>query len=83
MKSLLIRDTTREERERIVAEAIGNTEGACDGCAPGIASMYDEYIEGIRELREVNMAFDARYVSGSTGPGERTGCGMNAPDSGD
>ena len=75
MKSLLIRDTTREERARIVAEAIGNTEGACDGCAPGIIRMYDEYIEGRMELREVNMAFRAGYISGREGP-EKPGCGM-------
>lgn len=75
MKSILIKDTTREERIQIVAEAIGNTEGACDGCAPGIERMYDDYIDGIRELREVNMDFRACYVSGAEGP-ERTGCEM-------
>lgn len=35
MKSYLIQDTTREEREKIVAESIGSVEAACDGCAPG------------------------------------------------
>ena len=30
MKSLLIADTTREEREQIVAEAVRNIDGACD-----------------------------------------------------
>ena len=54
MKSILVKDTTREERAAIVAEAIGNTEGACDGCAPGIVRMYDEYIEG----RETGGFFD-------------------------
>ena len=32
MKSLLIKDTTREEREQIVAESIGYIDGNCDGC---------------------------------------------------
>ena len=32
MRSILIADTTREERERIVAESIGNIDGVCDGC---------------------------------------------------
>ena len=76
MRSYLIKDTTRAEREQIVAEAIGCTEGACDGCAPGIISMYDDYIDGRRELREINMEFNARYLSGATGPAERSGCGM-------
>lgn len=73
MKSLLIRDTTREERERIVAESIGNIEGACDGCMPGIAEMYQAYIDGEKELREVNAAFSAGYVKEGD-PGVRTGC---------
>ena len=32
----LIKDTTREEREAIVAESLGNIEGSCDGCAAGL-----------------------------------------------
>lgn len=75
MKSLLIADTTREERERIVAEAIGNVDGLCDGCAPGLARMYQDYIDGKMELREVNMAFNAGYASGADGPA-RGGCGL-------
>ena len=73
MKSLLIADTTREERARIVAESIGNIDGACDGCRPGLAEMYEDYIEGRKELREINMEFNARYTSGRMGP-ERSGC---------
>ena len=71
--SRLIKDTSREERERIVAESIGNIDGACDGCAAGLADMYQDYIDGKRELREINMSFSARYVSGSTGP-DRGSC---------
>ena len=40
MKSISIRDTTREEREQIVAESVGNISGLCDGCSPGILEMY-------------------------------------------
>ena len=68
MKSLLIADTTREEREQIVAESVGNIDGACDGCSPGLIKMYQDYIEGKKELREVNMEFQARYMSGAAGP---------------
>ncbi len=75
MKSIRIADTTREEREQIVARSIGNIDGACDGCSPGLAEMYRDYIEGRRELREINMEFDARYVSGASGP-DRGGCGL-------
>ena len=74
MKSLLIKDTTREERERIVAESIGNINGSCDGCAAGLADMYQDYIDGLRELKEINMSFRARYVSGDEGP-QKKECG--------
>ena len=78
MKSLLIADTTREEREAIVAESIGNIDGACDGCSPGLIEMYQDYIEGRKELREVNMEFNARYASGAAGP-DRSGCDWANP----
>ena len=68
MKSLLIAATTREEREQIVAESIGNIDGACDGCSPGLIEMYKDYIEGRKELRQINMEFRARYTSGAMGP---------------
>lgn len=74
MKSILIADTTREERERILAESIGNIDGLCDGCSPGLLRMYEDYIEGRRELREINMEFRTRYSSGAAGP-DRGGCG--------
>ena len=71
--SYLIQDTTREERERIIAESLGNIEAGCDGCMAGLAEVYQAYIDGEKELREINMEFRARYVSGDQGP-ERAGC---------
>ena len=75
MKSLLIKDTTREEREQIVAESIGNVAGACDGCAAGVAEMYQDYIDGRKEIRDINMEFKAQYESGIEGP-EKNSCEM-------
>ena len=75
MSGYLIKDTTKEEREQIVAESLGNISASCDGCSSGIIEMYQDYIDGIKELRDINMEFHARYVSGNEGP-ERTGCGM-------
>ena len=65
----LICDTTKEEREKLVAEALGNIEATCDGCMPGLADMYQDYIDGKKELREINMEFQARYVKGDDMPG--------------
>jgi len=55
MAGYLIKDTTKEEREQIVAESLGNIEAACDGCMSGLAEMYQDYIDGKKELRENSM----------------------------
>ena len=55
--SILIKDTTKEERERIVAESIGNINGSCDGCMAGLADMYQDYIDGKKEIRDINNDF--------------------------
>lgn len=67
----LISETTREEREKIVAESLGAIEADCDGCMAGLAEMYQDYIDGKKELREINMAFQAHYVSGEENPNAR------------
>ena len=54
----LISETTKEEREAIVKESLGNIEASCDGCMSGLAEMYQDYIE-----------FNARYVKGEAMPG--------------
>ena len=74
MKSLLIKDTTKEEREKIVADSLGDISGTCDGCAAGLADMYQDYIDGKRELKEINMSFKAGYISGDDIP-QRPECG--------
>ena len=68
----LICDTTKEEREKLVAEALGNIEATCDGCMPGLADMYQDYIDGKKELREINMEFNARYIKGDEMPGRES-----------
>lgn len=76
MKSILIAHTTREEREQIVAESIGNIDGLCNGCSPGLINMYQDYIEGRRELREINMEFHARYTLGAMETDKSRACGV-------
>ena len=66
MSSILIKDTTREEREKIVADSIGNINGACDGCAVGLVEMYQDYIDGKKEIRDINMEFCVRHDPQST-----------------
>ncbi|MCR5799771.1 MAG: purine biosynthesis protein PurH [Lachnospiraceae bacterium] len=73
--SILIKDTTKAERERIVAESIGNINGSCDGCMSGLSDMYQDYIDGKREIREINESFKAHYESGDEGP-QKGECGF-------
>jgi hypothetical protein len=70
----LISETTKEEREKIVKDSLGNIDANCDGCMAGLADMYQDYIDGKRELREINMAFPARYVKDDDMDGRTGSC---------
>ena len=59
----LISETTKEEREKIVAESLGNIDAACDGCMSGLVEMYQDYIDGKKELREINMAVSYTHLT--------------------
>ncbi len=73
MKSLLIKDTTEDQRRAIVEESLGML-GSCDDCMGGLADMYDDYIYGKRELTEITMSFRTAYTTAMKGP-QRSGCG--------
>ena len=70
MKSLLIKDTTREEREEIVRRALWGGYGAecefCSGCdnmgGGRIDSLYQPYIDGEKEIAEINTEYRAPFV---------------------
>lgn len=55
---ILIAETTREERQQIVEDSVGSIDGLCDGCACGVLRMYDDYINGKKELAEINQIFE-------------------------
>lgn len=76
MAGYLIKDTTREERRKIVEESLGNISANCDGCMAGLAEMYEDYIEGRKEIRDINMEFNARYVKGGMDKEDRRSCPM-------
>ncbi|MBR3235613.1 MAG: hypothetical protein IKG11_08355 [Atopobiaceae bacterium] len=56
-RSKLIKDTTREERLRIVQEALawGDDCDGVSGLTSGVDAMYQPYIDGEMELFECNM----------------------------
>lgn len=61
MKSLLIKDTTVDERMDIVKEALkGFGDGECEGI--DMDDMYDDYIFGLKELAEINLEFSEKHA---------------------
>ena len=81
MSSLLIKDTTRAEREKIIRSSL-DCGGGCENCSScwlGGGSpfdMYQDYIDGKKALREINMEFNARYVRGDMDKEEKKSCPM-------
>ena len=67
---------TKEERKQIVEESLGNISANCDGCMARLADMYQDYIDGKKEIREINMEFNARYVRGDMDKEEKKSCPM-------
>ena len=64
MQSILIKDTTRAQREEIVRRSLSVCGGSCDGCSScgslgggRIEELYRPYIEGKKELREINEEY--------------------------
>lgn len=62
--AFLIKNTTREQREEIVRRSLSCGGGGCDECSGcgvyGLGDAYDmylPYIEGKKELRQINEEF--------------------------
>ena len=68
--TVLIKDTTREEREEIVRKALWGGCGAecefCSGCdnrgGGRIDILYQPYIDGEKEIAEINAEYRAPFV---------------------
>ena len=56
MKSYLIKDTTKEERIALIRQWIPDDE-AMEDCDIDLWDMYRDYINGTREIAEINAAF--------------------------
>lgn len=71
LESLLVQNTTEEERDRIVKESLGCGYSGCENCsscgvfgAGDIYEMYLPYIRGEKELDDITREFNARYLRG-------------------
>jgi len=66
MKSILIKDTTKEEREQIIRQSL-DCGGGCENCSScwlGGGSpwdIYQDYIDGKLEIREINERYTKEY----------------------
>ncbi len=67
--SLLIKDTTREEREQIIRLSL-DCGGGCENCSScwlgggNPFDMYQDYIDGKKEIEQINAEYHARYQRG-------------------
>lgn len=60
MKNILIKDTTKEERIAIIREWIPMDDGL-DDCDIDLWDMYRDYIDGKKEISEINAEFQAGF----------------------
>ena len=65
---ILIKDTTREEREEIVRRALSSCGDSCENCSScwlgggSPFSMYQDYIDGKQEIAEINRDYLPNYL---------------------
>lgn len=60
MKSILIADTTKEERIALIRQWIPDDDGLYD-CDIDLWDMYADYIDGKREIAEINASAVTDY----------------------
>lgn len=60
MKSTLIKDTTKEERIALIKEWIPQDDGL-EECEVDLWDMYRDYINGEKEIAEINAEFQSVY----------------------
>lgn len=61
MKSTLIKDTTKPERIQMIKQW-EETEG-CESSGIDLMTYFKDYIDGVKEIAEVNAEFQAGYIS--------------------
>lgn len=62
MKSTLIKDTTKAERIALIKEWIPVDDGLND-CEIDLWEMYRDYIDGKKEITQINAEFQAEYYA--------------------
>ena len=60
MKSIFIKDTTKQERIEIIREWLPIDDGLED-CSVDLWEMYRDYIDGKKEVAQINAEFQTEY----------------------
>lgn len=60
MKSILIKDTTKQERIELIREWLPVDDGL-ENCEIDLWEMYRDYIDGKKEVAEINAEFRTSY----------------------
>ncbi len=77
MKSTLIKDTTKSERIQLIKEW-EEVEG-CENSGIDLMEFFREYIDGTKEIAQINDEFNARYISEIPDEADQgMGCGMGS-----
>jgi hypothetical protein len=74
MTSILIKDTTREERAEIIRRSLSSCgEGSCEacgGCSLGAGDQFERfqpYVDGLKEISQINAEMAASHYELSRG----------------
>lgn len=70
MKSNLIKDTTKQERIALIKQWIPDEDGIQDSGLE-LWDMYADYINGTREIAEINASLVTDYVMEDENPNPR------------
>ena len=68
--NILIKDTTRREREEIIRRSLDCGGGGCENCSScwlgggDPYQMYQDYIDGKKEISEINAEYRTKYLHG-------------------
>ena len=62
MKSTLIKDTTKSERIALI-KAWAPVDDGLEDCGIDLWEMYRDYIDGKREIAEINASFQTDYFA--------------------
>ena len=62
MESTLIKDTTKQQRIELIKSWMPQEDGL-DDCEIDLFDMYKDYIDGKREIREINESFSAPFYA--------------------